>query len=120
MGMNAMEVAEALSSEHSPLPDESLFKKELVNLSSGACAKLDDLDKTAYPMQELYDHLDKIGARTIMLMLEANFAKNLDELINPPNLPELGSALRELRNLRATRALSQPRTIAPAADGAGT
>lgn len=37
-----------------------------------------------------------------------------------PNLPELGSALRELRNLRATRALSQPRTIAPAADGAGT
>ena len=52
-------------------------------------AKLDDLDKTAYPMQELYDHLGKIGARTIMLMLEANFAKNLDELIDPPNLPEL-------------------------------
>jgi Caspase domain len=52
-------------------------------------AKLDDLDKTAYPMQELYDNLGKIGARTIMLMLEANFAKNLDELINPPNLPEL-------------------------------
>jgi uncharacterized caspase-like protein len=40
-------------------------------------------------MQELYDHLGKIGARTIMLMLEANFAKNLDELIDPPNLPEL-------------------------------
>jgi hypothetical protein len=52
-------------------------------------AKLDDLDKTAYPLQELYDHLGKIGARTIMLMLEANFAKNLDELIDPPNLPEL-------------------------------
>ena len=52
-------------------------------------AKLDDLDKTAYSMQELYDHLGKIGARTIMLMLEANFAKNLDELIDPPNLPEL-------------------------------
>jgi hypothetical protein len=52
-------------------------------------AKLDDLDATAYPVQELYDHLGKIGARTIMLMLEANFAKNLDELIDPPNLPEL-------------------------------
>ena len=52
-------------------------------------AKLDDLDKTAYPLQELYEHLGKIGARTIMLMLEANFAKNLDELIDPPNLPEL-------------------------------
>ena len=52
-------------------------------------AKLDDLDATAYPMQGLYDHLGKIGARTIMLMLEANFAKTLDELIDPPNLPEL-------------------------------
>jgi hypothetical protein len=52
-------------------------------------AKLDDLDKTAYPLQGLYENLGKIGARTIMLMLEANFAKNLDELINPPNLPEL-------------------------------
>jgi hypothetical protein len=52
-------------------------------------AKLDDLDKTAYPLQGLYEHLGKIGARTIMLMLEANFAKNLDELIDPPNLPEL-------------------------------
>ena len=40
-------------------------------------------------MQELYDNLGKIGARTTMLMLEANFAKNLDELIDPPNLPEL-------------------------------
>ena len=45
MGMTAIEVAEALSSEHSPLPDESLFKKELVSLSSGACAKLDDLER---------------------------------------------------------------------------
>jgi Caspase domain len=52
-------------------------------------AKLDDLDKTAYGVQTLYDQLGKTGARTIMLMLEANFAKNLDELINPPNLPEL-------------------------------
>ena len=37
-----------------------------------------------------------------------------------PNLPELGSALRELRNLRATRALAQPRPAAPTGDGAGT
>jgi uroporphyrin-3 C-methyltransferase len=37
-----------------------------------------------------------------------------------PALPELGSALRELRNLRATRALAQPRTVRPTGDGAGT
>jgi hypothetical protein len=52
-------------------------------------AKLDDLDKTAYPLEELYDNLGKTGARTTMLVLEATFAKNLDELIDPPNLPEL-------------------------------
>ncbi len=52
-------------------------------------AHLDDLDKTAYGLQQLYDNLGKTGARTTMLLLEANFAKNLDELINPPNLPEL-------------------------------
>lgn len=52
-------------------------------------AKLDQLDTTAYPLQELYDNLGKTGARTTMLVLEANFAKNLNELIDPPNLPEL-------------------------------
>ena len=35
-----------------------------------------------------------------------------------PALPELGSALRELRNLRATRALTQPRGAAPPPAGA--
>jgi uroporphyrin-3 C-methyltransferase len=37
-----------------------------------------------------------------------------------PAMPELGTALHELRNLRATRALAQPRSAHPAADGAGT
>jgi hypothetical protein len=52
-------------------------------------AKVDKLADTAYGLTELYDNLGKTGARTTMLVLEANFAKNLDELINPPNLPEL-------------------------------
>ena len=52
-------------------------------------AKLAELDATAYPLQALYANLGKTNARTTMLVLEANFAKNLDELIDPPNLPEL-------------------------------
>jgi hypothetical protein len=52
-------------------------------------AKIDHLDDTAYGLQKLYDNLSKTGARTTMLVLEATFAKNLDELIDPPNLPEL-------------------------------
>jgi len=52
-------------------------------------AKKDDLEKSGYGLQKLYENLGKTGARTTMLLLEANFAKTLDELINPPNLPEL-------------------------------
>jgi hypothetical protein len=52
-------------------------------------AKPKELEQTAYGLQKLYDNLGKTGARTTMLVLEANFAKTLDELIDPPNLPEL-------------------------------
>ena len=38
----------------------------------------------AYPVQELYAHLGKVGARTIMLMLEANFATAITELVDAP------------------------------------
>ncbi|NLF25374.1 MAG: sigma-70 family RNA polymerase sigma factor [Deltaproteobacteria bacterium] len=44
-GISAIEVAEALSSHDNVLPDEALFKKELVMLSSNACAKLDALER---------------------------------------------------------------------------
>ena len=41
----AIDVAEALCNHDSPLPDEVLFKKQLVNLSQQACDRLDDLEK---------------------------------------------------------------------------
>ncbi|MCB0335371.1 MAG: sigma-70 family RNA polymerase sigma factor [Bdellovibrionales bacterium] len=44
-GANAIEIAEALSGHESMLPDEVLYKKELVKLSKSACANLDDLEK---------------------------------------------------------------------------
>lgn len=49
---NAMDVADALSSEHAPLPDENLFKKELVSLSDNACYKLDALEREV--IQRIY------------------------------------------------------------------
>lgn len=42
---SAIEVAEALCGHDHPLPDELLFKKELVDLSQKACEKLDALEK---------------------------------------------------------------------------
>ena len=61
------------------------------------------LDPDAQPVKDTLAEIDRLAA--------APFA---------PAMPELGTALHELRNLRATRALAQPRSAHPAADGAGT
>lgn len=52
-------------------------------------ADVEKLAETAYPLQELYANLGEAGARTIMLMLEATFAKTVTDLVDPPNIPEL-------------------------------
>jgi hypothetical protein len=44
-GLNADEVAEALSSQDVPMPDDVVWKKELHDKSADACAKLDTLEK---------------------------------------------------------------------------
>lgn len=43
--VNAIEIAEALCSHDYIMPDEILLKKEMVNMSQGACEKLDSLEK---------------------------------------------------------------------------
>lgn len=55
-------------------------------------------DANAVPAKESLAELDRLAAQPLA-----------------PALPELGTALKELRNLRATRALSQPRAAKPAA-----
>ncbi|HKE49688.1 MAG TPA: uroporphyrinogen-III C-methyltransferase [Rhodanobacteraceae bacterium] len=60
-------------------------------------------DPAAQPVKESLAEIDRLAAAPLA-----------------PALPELGTALRELRNLRATRALTQPRAAAPAPSGAGS
>lgn len=43
--LNSSEVAEALTSQDAPLPDEMLWRKELHDKSAAACEKLDSLEK---------------------------------------------------------------------------
>jgi RNA polymerase sigma factor (sigma-70 family) len=43
--LNALELAEAVSSQGIPQPDEALWRKELTTRSSSACEKLDDLER---------------------------------------------------------------------------
>jgi len=42
---NAIDIAESLSGSEPSLPEESLLKKELVEISQEACQKLDDLER---------------------------------------------------------------------------
>ncbi|MET0231231.1 MAG: uroporphyrinogen-III C-methyltransferase [Rhodanobacteraceae bacterium] len=72
-------------------------------LARSRAAIIASLDPDAPPVKETLAEIDRLAAAPLA-----------------PATPELGSALRELRNLRATRALAQPRTVHPAADGAGT
>ncbi|RMG44396.1 MAG: sigma-70 family RNA polymerase sigma factor [Candidatus Dadabacteria bacterium] len=44
-GVSAIEVAEALCNRDSILPDEVLFRKQLINLSLEACEQLDSLER---------------------------------------------------------------------------
>ena len=60
-------------------------------------------DDSAQSVKDDLAELDKLGSAPLA-----------------PAVPELGSALRELRNLRATRALAQPRQATPSPAGAGT
>jgi len=86
--------------------DEEGYKAALANARAGIAATFDD---GAAPTHAALAEIDRLAAEPLA-----------------PKLPELGSALKELRNLRATRALAHPPgtvvPVAPAAkpDGAGT
>lgn len=56
-------------------------------------AEFDETGKGAYALQQLYDNLAKLGARTITLVLEVTFNTEPQHLIDPPNLPQLASSV---------------------------
>lgn len=65
-GINAIEIAEALCNHEYPLPDEILFRKEMVSLSHKAFERLDALErqviqKVYLEEQQLIDIAQKLG-----------------------------------------------------------
>lgn len=65
-GINAMEIAEALVGNDAPLPDDVLFKKQLISLSADACTKLDALEQEVIyrifmKEQQLMDIANSLG-----------------------------------------------------------
>ncbi len=55
--------------------------------------RTDDLAASALPLSELYESLGRLGTRTTMLVLEANFGQTLSDFISPPNLPAIEVSL---------------------------
>lgn len=56
-------------------------------------SEFDTTGKGAYSLQQLYDNLAKLGARTITLVLEVSFSTTPIQLVDPPNLPQLASSV---------------------------
>ncbi len=46
------------------------------------------LAETALPLQDLYDALGKLGAPSLTVAIEAAFPTSVQDLIDPPNLPD--------------------------------
>ncbi|MEM8743207.1 MAG: hypothetical protein AAGF14_01085 [Pseudomonadota bacterium] len=44
-------------------------------------------DRTGYPLTTLYENLEKLGAKSVLLALETSFARDLSGFVFPPNLP---------------------------------
>jgi hypothetical protein len=46
-------------------------------------------EHSGYPMSLLYANLQKLETKSILLMLEAGFGRDMSEFLFPPNLPEM-------------------------------
>ncbi len=46
-------------------------------------------ERGSYAMSLLYANLEKLGAKSVLLLLEAGFGRDLSDFVFPPNLPEI-------------------------------
>lgn len=46
-------------------------------------------ERSGYPMTQLYANLQKSGAKSVLLLLEADFGRDMSDYVFPPNLPEM-------------------------------
>lgn len=72
-------------------------------------------ERSAYPMSRLYANLERLEAKSVMLLLEAGFSRDQSDFVYAPNLPELtvrSLPPRSIRNLTVmTAAEKDQRTM---------
>lgn len=62
--------------------------------------------RTSYPLSRLYDNLARMGARFVMVLLEAGFSRDQSSFVYAPNLPELPSRALPLNPVRNVTVMS--------------
>ena len=67
-------------------------------------------ERSGYAMSQLYANLEKLGAKSVLLLLEAGFSRDKSEFLFPPNLPEMQVAALPKKPLQGL-------TVITAADG---
>lgn len=106
--ISAAEVAEALCNHDSLLPDEALFRKELMALSSHACAKLDALEQEVIHRiyvkeQQLIDIAQSLGySRCHISRVKRKALDTLCSNLAVTVKGDLGNELEELRRRLAS------------------
>lgn len=95
--LNSADIAEAISSQDAPQPDEALWRKELNSQSSLACEKLDDLEREIIKRifiqeQQIMDIAASLGySRCHISRVKKKALETLyDELRGAMNLDDLG------------------------------
>ncbi len=103
-GLNSAEIAEAVSSQDAPQPDEALWKKQLHDQSSLACEKLDSLEREIIKRifiheQQIMDiaaslgysrcHISRVKKKALETLYdELRGAMNQDDLGQRPNFDD--------------------------------
>lgn len=114
---NAIEIAEALISQESLLREETLWKKEMIRMSSEACAKLDPLEREIIERlylqeQQLLDiahflgysrcHVSRVKKKALRT-LQADLCKELDIEAKPLSEEEESESFRRKVHRRRPR-----------------
>lgn len=112
--LNTADIAEAISSQDAPQPDEALWRKELNSQSSLACEKLDELEREIIKRifiqeQQIMDiaaslgysrcHISRVKKKALETLYdELRGAMNLDDLGKRPSFDEDSEEDVERRN----------------------
>lgn len=62
-------------------------------------------ERSGYPLSQLYENLKSLGSKSVLMMIEADFGRDLSNYVYPPNLPEMQVSALPAKPLEAINVL---------------